>query len=157
MVIKTLRANYKSILRAKLYFFFRKSLWMYLLGMLLLAYVIPIDNYGVILSTVIYFFLFILVVLVPLYYFSTKRLAKNRDLDMVIEFDEQEITIRHEKTQRVETKGWDWVRRIELTPRELLLVVHFRGRYLIAFPKDKLNESEMQFFLDKMDSRKDIP
>ncbi|WP_335314493.1 hypothetical protein [Olivibacter sp. CPCC 100613] len=130
---------------------------MYLLGMLLLAYVIPIDNYGVILSTVIYFFLFILVVLVPLYYFSTKRLAKNRDLDMVIEFDEQEITIRHEKTQRVETKGWDWVRRIELTPRELLLVVHFRGRYLIAFPKDKLNESEMQFFLDKMDSRKDIP
>lgn len=152
-VTKTLRTTYKSILQAKLYFFFRKSIWMYLLGMFLLAYVFPMDSYGLVISAVIYFILFIVVILAPVYHFSAKRIVKNRESDMVIEFSEQVITIKYEKTGQVETRGWDWIKEIKITPNELLLIVYLHGRYLIAFPKDKLSETELQFFLNKAKDR----
>lgn len=147
-VIKRIQSNYHSILRAKIYFFLKKSLWMYLISTLLLAYVIPIDSLGIFLSALIYF-TFLIVILIPLYHFSAKVIAKKNNLDADIEFNEENITIRHRNKLMVETKEWAWVKKLEITDRGVFLVVDNPHRFLISLSKNNLTESELQFFKKK--------
>lgn len=149
VITKRIQTTYKTILRAKMYFFFRKSIWMYLLAMLMLGYAFPLENIGIILSGLIYFFIFALVILVPVYHFSTQMMVKKAHLDANIEFNEQGIIIRHTDSNTIETKSWDWIKRIDITRKDILLIVDHPTRFLIALEKNKLTAPEIQFFLDK--------
>ncbi len=134
------------MLRAKLYFFFKKSVWMYLLGMLLLGYALPFDTFGVIPSTLIYFLLFTIIILVPVYHFSAKALANSNAMDADVEFSDQSIVIRHRNKDLVETKDWSWIKQIDLTGKAVLLVVNQSRRFLITIDRGSLTDSEWQFF-----------
>lgn len=149
VIIKRIQTTYNTVLRAKMYFFFRKSLWMYLLGMLMLGYAFPLENVGAVPSALIYFFIFALVILVPVYHFSAKAMARKAHLDANIEFNEQAIIIRHTDSNSIETKSWDWVKRIDETRKDILLIVDHPTRFLIALEKSKLTAPEIQFFLSK--------
>ncbi|MBC9933494.1 hypothetical protein [Chitinophaga qingshengii] len=145
-VTKKVQSDYNSILRAKLYFFFRKSLWLYLLGMLLLAYELPLPSWGVIPSAIVYFFVFVVLVLIPVYHFSTKMLEKKIGFDAVITFSEQNIVIRHINKELTEIKQWDWIKQINLAPNAVWLVTDQSFRFAITLPKNKLDENEWEFF-----------
>ncbi|MEC5142032.1 hypothetical protein [Chitinophaga sp. 212800010-3] len=145
-VTKRVLSNYNNILQAKVYFFLKKSMWMYLAAMLLLGYAVPLTSFGTILSALFYFFIFILVILVPLYHFSSKALAAKNLFDADIEFGEQQIIIRHRNKDLTETKDWSWVRQMDINRNAVLLVVNISYRFLIQLNKDRLTESEWQFF-----------
>lgn len=84
---------------------------MYLISTFMIAYVFPVSGLGFVLSALIYFAGFDLLVIVPLYYFSSKALAKRNGLDADIEFNEQNIIIRHRNKAIVETKEWSWIKK----------------------------------------------
>jgi len=147
-VIKRIQSNYNSILRAKIHFFLKKSLWMYLISMFLIGYAIPIASLGIFLSSLIYFFCLI-IILIPIYHFSAKAIANKNSFDADIEFNEQHIIIRHRNKAVVETKEWDWVKKLDITDRDVFLVVYNPNRFLISLSKNSLSESELQFFEKK--------
>ncbi|NLR57650.1 hypothetical protein HGH93_06045 [Chitinophaga polysaccharea] len=149
VITKRIQTTYNTVLRAKMYFFFRKSIWMYLLGMLMLGYALPLENAGMLLSALIYFIIFALVILVPVYHFSTQMMVRKAHLDANIEFNEQGIIIRHIDSNTIETKSWDWIKRIDISRKDILLIVDHPTRFLIALEKSKLTAPEIQFFLDK--------
>ncbi|TWF42929.1 hypothetical protein FHW36_102691 [Chitinophaga polysaccharea] len=149
VITKRIQTTYNTVLRAKMYFFFRKSIWMYLLGMLMLGYAFPLENVGAISSAFVYFIIFALVILVPVYHFSTRAMVRKAHLDANIEFNEQDIIIRHIDNNNIETKSWDWIKRIDITRKDILLIVDHPTRFLIALEKSKLTAPEIQFFLEK--------
>jgi hypothetical protein len=145
-VIKRVQSTYNSILRAKAYFFFRKSIWLYLLGMLLLGYALPLAGYGALFSGLLYFVVFIAVVVVPVYHFSSKALAEKIGFDADMEFSEQHIVVKHRNKDQVETKEWTWVKRIDITGNAVFLVVAEPTRFVITLDRQHLTESELHFF-----------
>lgn len=149
VIIKRIQTTYNTVLRAKMYFFLKKSIWMYLLGMLMLGYAFPLENVGAVPSALLYFFIFALVILVPVYHFSTKAMVRKAHLDANIEFNEQCIIIRHNDSNSIETKSWDWIKRIDITRKDILLIVDHPTRFLIALEKNTLTAQEIQFFLEK--------
>jgi len=148
IVTKRIQSNFNSILRAKIYFFLKKSLWMYLTAAFLLGYAAPVSSFGIFFSSLIYF-AFLFIILVPLYYFSTKRIAKKNDFDADIEFNDQNIIIRHRNREMVETKEWVWVKKLDINSQGVFLVVDNPHRFLISFSKNELSENELQFFEKK--------
>lgn len=149
-VIKRIQCTYSSILRAKIYFFLKKSLWIYLVSIIMIAYVIPIASSGIFLSSLIYFS-FLLVILIPLYHFSAKIIAVKNNLDADIEFNEQSIIIRHRNKTAIEIKEWTWIKKLDITSHGIFLVADTPNRFLISFNKDGLSEEELQFFEKKKD------
>lgn len=121
---------------------------MYLISIFLLGYVVPIASYGIFLSSLIYFFC-LLIILIPLYHFSAKAIANKNSLDADIEFNEQNIIIRHRNKALVETKEWTWVKKLDITDKGVFLVVDNPYRFLISLSKNNLSESELQFFEKK--------
>lgn len=154
IVVKRIKTSYNSILRAKLYFFWKKSFWMYLIGMTLLGYALPLPSLGIAFSALIYFFIFLIVVLVPLYHFSSKRLAHKNQLDADIEFAEQEITIRHRNKPFVEIKDWTWVKELHITRDTIFVIVNYPHRFLMSIDRNGLSENEADFFAGKVSSKK---
>jgi len=148
IVTRRIQSNFTSILRAKIYFFLKKSLWMYLTGTFLLGYAIPISSFGIFYSSLIYF-AFLIIILVPLYYFSTKRIAKKNDFDADIEFNDKNIIIRHRNREMMETKEWTWVKKLDINNLGVFLVVNNPHRFLISFSKNELSENELEFFEKK--------
>lgn len=148
--IKRIQCTYSTILRAKIYFFLKKSLWMYLIGVIMIAYVIPIASIGIFLSALIYFTL-LLVMLIPLYHFSTKMIAARNNLDADIEFNEQSIIIRHRNKTASEVKEWTWVKKLDITNHGVFLVTDTPYRFIISFNQNELSEEELQFFQKKKD------
>lgn len=146
MVTKRITINYNSILKAKIYFFFKRSMWRYLLAMLIVAYVFPLNPPGFLLSALIYFLAFIIVILVPLYHFSSVRLAKKTDFDAEVTFSKANIVIAYKNRQSTEIKEWTWIRNIDITSNNVWLVTNEAPRFLISLGKNKLSESEWLFF-----------
>lgn len=146
MVTKRITINYNSVLKAKLYFFFKRSLWRYLFAILIIAYIFPLNPPGFLLSGLIYFSLFAVVILVPLYHFSSVTLAKKIDFDAEVTFSEANIVVVHKNKQSTETKDWTWIRNIDITANNVWLVTNESPRFLISLSKNKLSESEWLFF-----------
>lgn len=121
---------------------------MYLIGTFLLGYAIPISSFGIFFSSLIYF-AFLIIILVPLYYFSTKRIAEKNDFDADIEFNDENIIIRHRNREMVETKEWAWVKKLDINNLGVFLVVDNPYRFLISFSKNELSENELEFFEKK--------
>lgn len=148
MLTKRITIDYNSVLKAKIYFFFKRSIWRYLLAILVVAYIFPLNPPGFLLSGLIYFFAFIIVILVPLYHFSSVMLAKKIDFDADVTFSEANIVIAHKNKQSTETKDWSWIRSIDITANNVWLVTNEVPRFLISLSKNKLSESEWLFFED---------
>jgi len=149
IITKRIQSGYKSILRAKIYFFLRKSLWMYLGAMFLLAYGFPLASFGVLSSGLIYFFIFLAVVLVPIYHFSSKAIAAKDKLHADIEFNDKNIILKHKNKTHVELMGWDWVKELHITRNAVFFIVNYPHRFLISFGRKELSENEVQFLLTK--------
>lgn len=149
VITKRIQSSYKSILRAKIYFFLRKSLWIYLGAMFLLAYGIPFASFGVLLSGLIYFIVFLIIVLVPVYHFSSKAIADKDKLDADIEFNEKNIIIKHKNKPQVEVMEWNWVKELHITKNAVFFIVNYPHRFLISFGRKELSENEVQFLLSK--------
>lgn len=146
MVTKRITINYNSVLKAKIYFFFRRSLWRYLFAILVIAYIFPLNPPGFLLSGLIYFFGFAIVVLAPLYHFSSVMMAKKIDFDADVTFSEAHITVVHRNKQATEIKEWTWISNIDITSNNVWLVTKEAPRFLISLNKNKLSESELLFF-----------
>lgn len=146
MVTKRITIDYNSVLKAKIYFFFKRSIWRYLPAMLIVAYIFPLNPPGFLLSGLIYFFVFTIVILVPLYHFSSVMMAKKIDFDADVTFSEAHIVVAHKNKPSTETKEWTWIRNIDITANNVWLVTNEAPRFLISLPKNKLSESELLFF-----------
>ena len=114
--------------------------------MFFIGYVVPITPFGFFFSSLIYFFTFLMVILIPVYHFSAKTIANKNNLDADIEFNEQHIIIRHRNKFTVEIKEWTWVKKLDITNEGVFLVVYNPYRFLISFDKNDLSESELHFF-----------
>lgn len=145
-VIKRIKADYQSILRAKIHVFLRKSLWLYLLSMFAIASVLPLPTLSIPVSAIIYFAIFLVVILVPVYHLSTVRLVQSLNFDADVEFDENQIIIRHRNKDLIETKDWQWILQISFTGSAVVLTVRQPRTFLIFLNKNNLTERELHFF-----------
>ncbi|TPN82876.1 hypothetical protein [Aquimarina algicola] len=127
MVTKRMVINLKTILKAKLYFFLRRSIWRYMLGAFIFAYVSPIESLGIARSFALYFFGLIAFVLLLLL-ISAKIQAKKIRYDADVIFYEDHITITHRNKDLVETKDWSWIKKIDDQKDALHLIVNKRTR-----------------------------
>jgi hypothetical protein len=121
--------------------------------MLLLAYASPLPSMGVVPSALIYFLVFVIVVLVPLYHFSSKAQARKSNFDADITFSEENILIRHRNKDLAETKEWSWIKKIDITQAAIVFVTEQDRRFLISFSKNNLSQDE-QLFFSKMKAEK---
>ncbi|WP_142688325.1 hypothetical protein [Chitinophaga polysaccharea] len=146
MVTKRITIDYNSVLKAKIYFFFKRSIWRYLFAILPIAYIFPLNPPGFLLSGLIYFFIFTIVILVPLYHFSSVRMAKKIDFDAEVTFTDAHIVVVHKNRQSTEIKEWTWIRNIDITSNNIWLVTNEVPRFLISLSKNNLSENERLFF-----------
>lgn len=145
MVKKRMVANFESMLRVKLYFFFRNSLWKYLICTLVVGFLMPINSLTGTSSTIIYFVGLMLIV-IPLIIISAKIQGNKIDIDVDIEFSEKEIILTHRNKELVEIKKWSWIKRIDIRKNMIYLVVDSKWPFAISFPKSELSTSEINFF-----------
>jgi len=149
MIKQRLVSNFDNILKAKIYFFMKKSIWKYLIMTLILGFLKPLNNFNPILSALIYF-AGINLILWPLQYISAKRFSKKINFDATVEFSETEIKITHNNKNLIETKDWNWVNKIELNKANVWITLNLARPFGISIPKSKLNDSEIELFTKMM-------
>ncbi|TVZ15979.1 YcxB family protein [Maribacter sp. MAR_2009_72] len=149
MVTKSVVSNFKHIMSGKMYFFFKKSVWSYLLATLMIAVVVPIKQYNFITSFLIYFFGLMLIVF-PIMIMAAKVQGEKMEFDAEVTFSEEKIAIRHRNKDLVETKDWNWIKKISATKDRFVLVVNQRQQFVIALAKDELTQEEIAFFETKI-------
>ncbi|WP_299780017.1 hypothetical protein [uncultured Formosa sp.] len=145
MVTQRLVSNFNTILRAKIYLFLKKSIWKYLILTAIMGYLIPINNTHPFVSALLYF-LGVMLILWPLQYFSAKTLGKTINFDALVEFNQDKIIINHTNKDEIETKNWNWIKRIELKKDKIWLTLNLSRPFVISIPKSKLQQSEIDFF-----------
>ena len=146
VVAKSIQTNYRNVMRSKFYFFRGKSIWLYLMGMLLLGYGLPLPQLNTLVSGIIYFFAFIIVILLPVYHFSARNIVKTDPFDAEVLFNEQNIAIRHKNKELDEVKDWSWIKRMDMTSGTVMLEPNQPERFLIILDREKLTENEWLFF-----------
>ncbi|PKA96726.1 hypothetical protein B0O79_0365 [Flavobacteriaceae bacterium MAR_2009_75] len=149
MVTKSVVSNFKHIMSGKMYFFFKKSVWRYLLATLMIAVVVPLKQYNVFISFLIYFFGLLLIVF-PIMIMAASVQGKQMEFDAELTFSEEKITIRHRNKDLVETKDWNWIKKISATKDRFVLVVNQRQQFVISLAKDELTQAEIAFFETKI-------
>ncbi|WP_282148552.1 hypothetical protein [Algibacter lectus] len=145
MIKQRLVSNFENILRAKVHFFMKKSIWKYLILSLILGFLKPINGLSSIVTALI-FFAGINLILWPLQYISAKNFAKKINFDATVEFNETEIKINHNNKDLTELKDWNWIKNIELNKESIWLTLNQARPFAIAIPKSKLNASEIELF-----------
>ena len=137
--------NFNNIINGKVYFFLRKSLIRYIILTIILGLLNPINEYGGVKSGFIYF-VGLNIMLWPLLYFSAKIQAKANNFDVNVEFSEENIKVSHNNQDLVETKDWDWFKRIEITKDRVWFTVNQIRPFILSLPKSKLSQSEIELF-----------
>jgi len=132
----------------KWYYFFRKSIWYYLLATLIFGVVLPLDAYNGITSFLIYFFGLLLIV-IPLMIMAAKIQGAKMEFDADITFSEETITIKHHNKELVETKDWNWIKNIIDKKHSFYFVINTQKRFGIAIAKGELKPEEIEFFKKK--------
>lgn len=145
-IIKRIKSDYRSILKAKIYRLFTRSLWIYLICMFVIASVLPLPGVNNLVSGLIYFISFLILVIIPGYHFSTVRLVKTLQFDADVEFSETGIVVRHRNKDVVETKGWKWISRIIITGGAVVLETRQYPGFMIFLSKERLEGEELGFF-----------
>lgn len=145
-IIKRIKSDYRSILKAKIYRLLTKSLWIYLICMFVIASVLPLPAVNFLVSGLIYFISFLVLVIIPAYHFSTVRLVKTLQFDADAEFSETGIVLRHRNKDVVETKGWEWISRIIITGGSVVLETRQYPGFMIFLSKERLKGEELSFF-----------
>ena len=148
MTKQRLVSNFDNILRAKIYFFLKKSIWKYLISSILLGFLKPIGGLNSIVSAIIYF-IGINVILWPLQYLSAKALAKTINFDADVEFGESKILINHNNKELTETKDWSWIKKIDINTDRVWLTINQKRPFGISIPISKLSESDISLFRQK--------
>ncbi|MEP2279726.1 hypothetical protein [Maribacter sp.] len=148
MIKQRLVLNFENILRAKIYFFLKKSIWKYLIMTLVLGFLKPISGLNPIVSAVIYF-IGINVILWPLQYLSAKTFAKKISFDADVEFNDREILIHHNNKELIENKDWNWIKKIDINKNRIWLTINQKRPFGISIPTNKLSEQDIDFFKQK--------
>ncbi|WP_159021365.1 hypothetical protein [Formosa sp. L2A11] len=148
MVKQQIVSNFSNIIRGKMYFFLKKSVWKYLILTGIMGYVNPMPNMGPFATAALYF-LGVMLILLPLQYFSAKTLGKKINFDALVEFNEEDIIINHNNKDEIETKNWNWISVIDLKKDRIWLTLNQTRPFAISIPKSKLQESEIAFFKQK--------
>jgi len=148
MIKQRLVSNFDNILRAKIYFFLKKSIWKYLILGILLGFLKPIGGLNSIVSGIIYF-VGINVILWPLQYLSAKAFAKTINFDADVEFGESKILINHNNKELSETKDWSWIKKIDINTERVWLTINQKRPFGISIPISKLSESDIDLFNQK--------
>ncbi len=153
MMTKRLVSDYDNILRSKMYFFLKKSIWKYLLCSIVLGFLAQIGTMSSVLSSVIYFG-GIMLILLPLQIWSAKRMSKQLKFDANVSFKENEIIIEHNNKTVVEAKDWTWIKTIESKKDRYWLVVNQKTPFGISIPKSDMNSSEIELFERKINGKR---
>jgi hypothetical protein len=133
------------MMRGKIYFFFKKSIWRYLIGTLIIGFLAPLGSFNGTTSFVIYFAGLMMIVF-PLMIISAKVMANKMKLDADIEFGEEKIIINHRNKELVETKDWNWIKEIDSKKNRFYFVLNERTPFGISIPKFDLTSEEIEFF-----------
>lgn len=72
--------------------------------------------------------------------------GKKMGFDAEVTYSEEKITIRHRNKDLVETKDWNWIKKISATKDRFVLVVNQRQQFVISLAKDELTQDEIAFF-----------
>lgn len=72
--------------------------------------------------------------------------GEKMEFDAEVTFSEEKITIRHRNKDLVETKDWNWIKKISATKDRFVLVVNQRQQFVISLAKDELTQDEIAFF-----------
>lgn len=143
-----LETNFYSILIGKVYFFLRKSLLRYIILTLILGFLRPLNEFGSITSGLMYF-LGLNIILWPLLFISAKLQAKTNNFDANVEFSEECIKVSHNNKDLIETKDWDWIKRIEISKNRVWLTLNQIIPFVISLPRSKLSQLDIEL-LDRM-------
>lgn len=149
MVTKRIVSNFDHMLKGKMYFFFKKSIWKYLIATLAIGFLAPLPTYNGITSFAIYF-LGLMLILWPLLIVSAKVKGKKMEFDADIEFNDDNIIVKHRNKALVETKSWDWIKKIDNRKDRFYFVLNERYRFGISIPKSSLKNEEVEFFERKI-------
>ncbi|MEN7547559.1 hypothetical protein AAG747_06560 [Rapidithrix thailandica] len=148
-VSKYVTANFKSILRAKLYNFFQRSLWRYILAVMIIAYVIP-ETFGSFVQTFMGLLSILLSVVFLLIVISSKIFSKKMYFDAVIVFTETSIILNHQNSSKEkEEKDWSWIKKISENAKHFWLKTNEYPPFYIYLDKEKLTDQEIEFFKSK--------
>lgn len=143
-VTKRIKADYKSILKAKWYFFLRRSAWLYLLSMIIIAVLYPLPDFGWLVSGLIYYAGLLLLIIFPLYFLSTALQAKKNPFYADVSFSEQAIIIVDIATGNQVQKSWKWIKTIQLSRDNMALNINQRPRTVMFL--SHLSAEELLFF-----------
>lgn len=149
-VTRQIIATRRTMLRAQLYYLAKKSLWMYLFAMLIIGYYMPLPGQSWWLSAALYFVCLMVIVVAPLYYLSAGTKVKSGAFNFNIEFSEENIQVFYPKSNKAETKSWDWVQTIDIINNGARITVRMPNRLVIFL--DRLNKEELAFFKKMKDA-----
>lgn len=76
--------------------------------------------------------------------------GKKIEFDAEVTFSEEKITIKHRNKDLVETKDWNWIKKISATKDRFVLVVNQRQQFVISLAKEELTPTEIAFFETKI-------
>jgi hypothetical protein len=128
-----------------MYFFFEKSIWVYLLATIVIAHLAPLGPLDSFVSFIIYF-ISLMVLVVSLMVLSAKMMARRLSFDADVTFGEKEITVAHRNKALTEVKDWGWVKKIDSKKDQFYLVLKGRTPFTVSIPKSKLTDEEIAFF-----------
>ncbi|QDO94574.1 hypothetical protein FNB79_11560 [Formosa sediminum] len=144
--------DFNTIIRAKIYFFLKKSVWRYIILTGIMGIILPMYGTHPVVSAAIYF-LIVMLILWPLQFYSAKTMQKQFHFDALVTFTQEEIIIKYTNKDLVETKNWNWVKQIDLKKDSIWLILNEARPFAINIPKAKLQQSEIDFFIAKETSR----
>jgi len=133
---------------AKMYYFFKKSLYRYLLAAIILGIVAGIDSYSPLISMIIYF-MCIMIVVLPLMYISGRIQARKINFDADISFNESEILVDHRNKDLQEKKDWNWIKNMAIQKERIFLELNEEVPFAISIPTMKLTGEEIEFLKRK--------
>jgi len=144
MITKRIVSNYINILKGKLYFFIKKSIWKYILATLLITSVSPIDSLSILTSFTLYF-LGLMIIIIPLILISAKIQANKTSFDAYLTFNDKNIIVHHRNKELIETKKWSWIKKIDNKRDTFYLIVNQKTPFAILIQKNKLTAEQICF------------
>ncbi len=94
MFTKHLTSTFESIVKAKMYFFLKKSIWKYLILTFMFGFLKPIGDLSGFYSFLVYF-TGLMLKLFPLQFIRAKIMAQKLYFDADVEFNDSVIIVRH--------------------------------------------------------------
>lgn len=146
---KHLTLNFKAVLRAKIFKFFKKSIWMYVMASVMIA--VGYELFGGTYTIGLYVFLILMLVAIMAMLLGSWVLSRKLAFDADVTFSEENITISHRNLhQEIEQRDWSWIKKITMGKTAIWIEINQRPPFIMHLLKSTLTEEEVLFFKQKL-------